>query len=139
MGTKSFFIAGAMPFIILGALHIIYTLIDIRIPSRFAPYKDEVRLSMLSSTLMVTRQTNMWRAWLGLNISHGLGALFFGLTYLSIAEFDFELLARVPPLLYLAPFMALCYVILSIKYWFNVPVIGTSIGLACFVAGVIVS
>ncbi len=139
MGTQSFFIAGTLPFILLGALHIIYTLIDIRMPTRFAPYKDEVRLSMLGSTLMVTRQTNMWRAWLGLNISHGLGALFFGLAYLAIAEFDFELLIRVPALLYLAPFMALCYVILSIKYWFNVPAIVTSLGFACFAAGVLVS
>jgi hypothetical protein len=139
MGTQSFFIAGTLPFILLGAMHIIYTLIDIRLPSRFAPYKDEVRLSMLSSTLMVTRQTNMWRAWVGLNISHGLGTLFFGLTYFCIAEFDIELLTRVPPMLYLAPCMALCYVILSIKYWFNVPAIGASIGLACFVAGVVVS
>lgn len=41
--------------------------------------------------------------------------------------------------MYLAPLMALCYVILSIKYWFNMPVIGTSLGIACFVAGVLAS
>ena len=119
-------------------MHIIYTLIDTRMPKRFSPYKDEVRLSMLSSTLMVTRQTNMWRAWVGLNISHGLGSLFFGLTYFTLAEVDMELLLRLPALLYLAPCMALSYLILSIKYWFNVPVIGSSIGLACFIAGLVV-
>jgi len=139
MDGKSLFIAGTMPFIILGAIHIIYTMIDIRTPRKLAPYKDEVRLSMLGSTLMLTRQTNMWRAWLGFNISHGMGALFFGLVYLSIAEFDFSLLLKITPLLYLAPIMALGYLILSVKYWFNVPVVGASIGLACFVAGVLIS
>ena len=137
MDSKSLFIAGSVPFILLGAIHIIYTLVDIRTPRKLAPFKDEVRLAMLGSTLKLTKQTNMWRAWLGFNLSHGMGALFFGLMYLIIAEADFGLLLKIKPLLYLAPFIALCYLVLSIKYWFNVPVIAATIGFSCFVAGVL--
>ena len=137
MDSKSLFIAGSLPFILLGALHIVYTLVDIRTPRKLAPFKDEVRLAMLGCTLKMTKQTNMWRAWLGFNLSHGLGALFFGLMYLIIAEADFGLLLKIKPLLYLAPIIALCYLLLAIKYWFNIPVIGATIGLSCFIAGVL--
>jgi hypothetical protein len=139
MESKSLFIAGTMPFIILGAIHIVYTLIDIRTPWKLAPYKDEVRISMLDSTLKLTKQTNMWRAWLGFNISHGMGVFIFGLVYLMLAESDFGILLKITPLLYLAPLVAFCYLILSIKYWFNIPVIGASIGLGFFVAAVLLS
>ena len=54
MDSKSLFIAGSMPFILLGAIHILYTLIDIRTPRKLAPFKDEVRLAMLGVYLRGT-------------------------------------------------------------------------------------
>jgi hypothetical protein len=124
---------GTLPFILLGAIHIIYTLIDIKTPRKLVPFDDKVRILMQKSTPKLTRQTTMWRAWVGFNISHGIGVLFFGLIYFVIAVLDSSILVRITPLLYLATVVALCYLILSIKYWFHIPAIGSGIGFACFV------
>ena len=133
MVNRAIFIIGTLPFILLGAIHIIYILIDIKTPRKLVPFDDGVRILMRKSTLKLTRQTTMWRAWLGFNLSHGIGVLFFGLIYLIFAVLDFGVLVRITPLLYLATLVALCYLILSIKYWFHIPAIGAGIGFACFV------
>ena len=133
MVSRTIFIMGTLPFILLGAIHIIYTLIDIKTPRKLVPFDDKVRILMQKSTPKLTRQTTMWRAWVGFNISHGIGVLFFGLIYFVIAVLDSSILVRITPLLYLATVVALCYLILSIKYWFHIPAIGSGIGFACFV------
>jgi hypothetical protein len=130
--AKYVFILGTMPFIVLGAIHIIYTLMDIRVPRKLTPYDDSVRVSMQKSTLALTKQTTMWRAWVGFNISHGIGVLFFGLIYLTLALSDFTLLSKVTPLPYLAFAVSVSYLVLSVKYWFHIPAIGSGIGAACF-------
>src|SRR4051812_41889359 len=114
MVSRTMFIMGTLPFILLGAIHIIYTLIDIKTPRKLVPFDDNVRILMQKSTPKLTRQTTMWRAWVGFNISHGIGVLFFGLIYFIIAVLDFSILVRITPLLYLATMIALCYLILSI-------------------------
>jgi|ERR1017187_810135 hypothetical protein len=130
--AKYVFILGTMPFIVLGAIHIIYTLMDIRVPRKLTPYDDSVRVSMQKSTLALTKQTTMWRAWVGFNISHGIGVLFFGLIYLTLALSDFTLLSKVTLLPYLAFAVSVSYLVLSVKYWFHIPAIGSGIGAACF-------
>ena len=132
MEAKYVFILGTMPFIVLGAIHIIYTLMDIRVPRKLTPYDDSVRVSMQKSTLALTKQTTMWRAWVGFNISHGIGVLFFGLIYLTLALSDFTLLSKVTLLPYLAFAVSVSYLVLSVKYWFHIPAIGSGIGAACF-------
>ena len=130
--AKYVFILGTMPFIVLGAIHIIYTLMDIRVPRKLTPYDDSVRVSMQKSTLALTKQTTMWRAWVDFNISHGIGVLFFGLIYLTLALSDFTLLSKVTLLPYLAFAVSVSYLVLSVKYWFHIPAIGSGIGAACF-------
>jgi hypothetical protein len=87
---------------------------------------------MQKSTLALTRQTTMWRAWLGFNISHGIGVLFFGLIYLTLALSDFTLMAKITVLPYLAFAVSVGYLVLSVKYWFHIPAIGSGVGAACF-------
>lgn len=129
---KYFFIFGAAPFILLGSIHILYSLRDVWTPRKLTPYDDSVRVSMQTTTLALTRQTTMWRAWLGFNISHGIGVLFFGLVYLILALSDIELLSRVTVLPLLALAVSASYFVLSIKYWFHIPAIGSGIGTVCF-------
>jgi hypothetical protein len=77
---------------------------------------------------------DMWRAWVGFNISHGGGALFFSLIYLYLSVAHLATLSGSIALLSGAPVVALIYLVLSIKYWFRVPVFGAALGLSCFVA-----
>lgn len=137
MEAKYFFIFGAVPFILLGAIHILYSLRDVWTPRKLTPYDDSVRVSMQKSTLALTKQTTMWRAWLGFNISHGIGVLFFGLVYLILALTDIVLLSKVTLLPLLALAVSASYFVLSVKYWFHIPAIGSGIGAACFLIALV--
>jgi hypothetical protein len=135
--AKYFFILGTVPFILLGAIHILYSLRDVWSPKKLTPYDDSVRVAMQQSTLALTRQTTMWRAWLGFNISHGIGVLFFGLVYLILALSDTSLLSKVTLLPLLALAVSASYLVLSVKYWFHIPAIGSGIGAACFLIALV--
>ena len=137
MEAKYLFILGTLPFILLGAIHILYSVQDAWSPKKLTPYDDSVRVSMQKSTLALTRQTTMWRAWLGFNISHGIGVLFFGLIYLTLALSDFTLITKVTLLPYLAFAVSISYFVLSLRYWFHIPTIGSGIGAACFLVSLL--
>ena len=64
---------------VLGGLHAIYTLLDLRNPRRLAPVDPSVAQAMANSALRISRgSTDMWRAWIGFNFSHSLGVLLVG-------------------------------------------------------------
>jgi hypothetical protein len=75
----------------------------------------------------------MWRAWLGFNISHGLGACIFGLLCLLIAVHDFSLVQSVGAIQPLTIAVSATYLALSIRFWFWGPALITGISTACFV------
>ena len=139
MEANYLFVVGAVPFILLGAIHILYSLRDAWTPSKLTPYDDAVRVSMEKSTLRLTRQTTMWRAWLGFNVSHGIGVLFFGLVFVILAVSAPALLSKVTLLPVLALIVSTSYLVLSLKYWFHIPAIGSGIGVACFLAALVLS
>lgn len=135
MLTKYLYIAGCIPFLVLGLLHMVYTIADSYSPRRLVPYKSGVMELMKESTLALTKETDMWRAWLGFNISHGVGMLFFSVTYLYLSILHVTFLERSLFLLSMAPIIALTYFVLSRKYWFRIPTAGSAIGLLCFAIG----
>ena len=135
MITKYLYIAGCIPFLVLGILHTVYTITDTFNPKKLIPYQSDVMGLMKSSSLAITKETNMWRAWVGFNISHGIGMLFFSVTYLYLSTFYIPFLEASVFFMSAAPIIALIYLALSKKYWFSIPIIGSTIGLLCFVAG----
>src|SRR5215471_16375875 len=69
---------GGAVFGVLGALHAIYTLLDLRNPRRLVPVDPSVAQAMANAPLRLSRgRTDMWRAWIGFNFSHSLGLLLF--------------------------------------------------------------
>ncbi|HEX8962050.1 MAG TPA: hypothetical protein VF801_03515 [Rhodocyclaceae bacterium] len=137
MLAKSLFLFGCLPFFVLGALHTIYTIADIRVPKKLVPHDPEVAAMMKSSALALTKETDMWRAWVGFNISHGVGLLFYASAYAYLAIFHFQVLSGSTVLLIGAPLIALIYLTLSKKYWFRIPVLGSLVGLLCLSFGVV--
>lgn len=133
--AKIFYILGTIPFLLLGGLHLIYSLVDTVRPSKIVPRNAALIGEMKASALRITGETDVWRAWLGFNLSHGLGVAFFGFVYLVLAAQNFALLEAAPALLLAAPLMAIAYLVLSVKYWFRVPAIGSAVGAICFAAG----
>jgi hypothetical protein len=94
---------------------------------------------MESTHLVITKQTTVWRAWIGFNASHSIGAMLFGLLYgyLALAQGEFLFQSSFLQAVGLATLVA--YVALAKLYWFITPFLGTSIALACFLAGVLMA
>ena len=115
----------------LGVLHLWITFSGPKLKPR-DPVLEE-RLKAVSP--VITRETTMWKAWIGFNASHSYGAILFGAIYgyLALAHRDFLFGSG-----YLAAVGALLlggYVVLGKLYWFSVPLRGIIIASILYVAG----
>ena len=77
----------------------------------------------------------MWRAWIGFNASHSLGAMLFGLVYGYLAVFHLELLLQSRFLLLLGALFLGSFVVLAKHYWFVIPLAGLIASTLLFVTG----
>ena len=74
----------------------------------------------------------MWRAWVGFNASHSLGAMLFAAFYGYLAIFELNFLLSSPFLVALSLLALISYLALARCYWFKVPFIGISISATLF-------
>ncbi len=137
--AKFFFIAGTIPFIVLGLVHWLYTFMDMSTPRKLTPRDDAVRLAMEATTPKLTARTTMWKAWMGFNHSYSLGAIVFGLVFLILALQNFAALAANMPLMTIAVVVPLIYLWFGIRFWFRTPIIGIAMSMACFRAALALS
>ena len=133
--ARNLFLFGSLPFAVMGFAHAALSFLDDPDPKRFTPVNDEVRLGMRETQLKFANRVNMWRAWLGFNISHGFGLFLFGFVYLTITIFDFSFIVFCRPLIPLAIIGAAGYFLMALRYWYYAPAIGSAIGLGCFTLG----
>lgn len=131
-------ILGGAVFGVLGALHAIYTLLDLRDPRRLVPVDPRVAQAMANTPLRLSNgATDMWRAWVGFNCSHSLGLLLFGgLAMWTGAQ------AKILPIRVIMPALTLIgcvYLVVCLLYWFRTPAVGVAIGTGCFAAAWVVS
>jgi hypothetical protein len=127
--------AGALIVLLLGSIHLLYTF---RGP-KLTPRDPALQASMREVHPVLTRQTTMWKAWIGFNASHSMGAMLFGLVYGYLA-------LALPQVLFASPFLIAVgvamlggFVILGKLYWFSIPFAGVSISLALYLAGIAAS
>jgi hypothetical protein len=119
----------------LGVLHLVYTFWG----PKLTPRDPALRIRMSEVCPVITRETTMWRAWVGFNVSHGMGAILFGLIYGFLAITHSRLLFQSPFLLVVGLGMIGGLLALGKAYWFRVPVICIGISLACYVASIVMS
>jgi hypothetical protein len=120
-------------FVLLGFLHALYTFLDIRRPRRLVPQEPSVALVMAESPVRLARGgTTMWRAWVGFNFSHSLGAVLFGTLCIG-AGLLLGTMILPAWILFALVLIALIYVGLSILYWFRIPTIGIALATVCLV------
>lgn len=126
-------VAGGI-FVVLGFLHALYTLADERRPRRIVPDDPAVRDAMGATGVRLARGgTTMWRAWIGFNLSHALGAVLFGalVMLLGVSWTD----PAPPRFVLLLPLgVTLLYLVLSVRYWFRIPTAGILVSSACILA-----
>lgn len=124
-------LAGAAIVLALGAIHLLYTFHG----RRLTPRDDAVRQAMEGGVLVLTRETTVWKAWLGFNASHSLGALLFGLVYAYLAAAQPDLLFRSLYLQAVGLAMLTALLLLARAYWFSIPLAGIAVALALYAAG----
>jgi hypothetical protein len=120
---------------LLGTGHLVMTF---RGP-KLLPRDRELRAAMNRTHPVITTQTTIWRAWIGFNASHSMGAIMFGFFYGYLALAHPDLLFRSMPLLVFGLATLLAYLILAKVYWFITPLLGISISLVCYALSVALS
>ena len=127
--------ASALIIFTLGVLHLVLTFRGTKLHPRDAAL--EARLKEVSP--VITRETTMWKAWIGFNASHSYGAILFGLVYGYLAVFHPAFLFRDPFLLIVGLLLLGGYVFLGKRYWFSVPFRGIVLATALYVAALVAS
>ena len=119
----------------LGLAHLYLTFFTRAFASRDTALEEKLK----SVSPRISGQTTMWRAGVGFHSSHALGVIFFGLVYgyLALAELNF--LIRSPFLVGLGALVLLGYIVLAKLYWFDRPLVGVALALACYLAGIAVA
>ena len=130
-------ILGGAVFGVLGALHAIYTMLDLRNPRRLAPVDPAVAHAMAHSPVRLSRGgTDMWRAWIGFNFTHSLGLLLLAALAVWAGARITTASASLTPALTL---VGSIYLVIAFLYFYRAPVIGVAIGTGCFAAAWILS
>jgi len=116
----------------LGAAHLVLTYFG----PKLLPRDRSLVEAMRAVSPVITRRTTIWRAWIGFNVSHSLGAILFGLVYgyLALAHPGFLFASRF--LLGVGLALLATYVVLAWRYWFATPLAGTSLAFVCFALAV---
>jgi len=127
-------IIAATPFLLMGAAHGAITLRDLKHPRAFTPRDPALRQAMQQSSIAVHPSINLWRAWLGFNLTHSLGLILFGAALLHVGIFEPDAFASSLLIQAVAVLVSVVYLVLSHMFFFSKPVIGSAIGLVCFLA-----
>jgi hypothetical protein len=120
---------------VLGLLHLVYTFWG----PKLTPRDPALRIRMSEVSPVISRETTMWRAWVGFNASHSMGALLFGLVYGFLAIAHGQLLFQSSFLLVVGLAMVGGLSALGKAYWFSIPFTGAGLSLACYIASIVMS
>ena len=135
MIVKYLWVIGSLIILVLGTIHLFYTFFT----NKFSPRNKKLEEEMKSAMPYLTRQTTMWKGWIGFNASHSSGAMFIGIInfYLAVKYFT---LFQSDNFFFLINILTIgFYVWLAKKYWFKIPLIGISISLTCFIVSYILT
>jgi hypothetical protein len=121
--------------LVLGFIHLAYTYFGNKLHPRDAGLLERLK----ATSPVISRQTSVWKAWIGFNASHSLGAILFG------AVFGYLALEQ-PMLLFHSYFLGAAglvtlgaYLATAKLYWFVRPLQGISLAFVFYVAGFVVA
>jgi len=119
---------------VLGLAHLLFTF---RGP-KLLPRDPELRSRMEAVSPVITRQTTMWKCWVGFNASHSIALLLFGAVYGYLALAHGELLFRSLFLLSLGLLVLLGYVLLAQRYFFRTPLASVVVATLLYAGALVV-
>lgn len=121
--------------LLFGGIHLLYTLHG----NKLHPRDPAVLEAMQQTHPVITRQTTMWRANHGFNITHSMGLMLFGLVYGYLALLQSVLLWQSVFLLALGLVTLVTYVVVAKRYFFSIPFRGVTLATLLYVTGVVLS
>jgi hypothetical protein len=124
--------ASAAIILLLGSIHLYYTFRG----NKLHPRDAALTARMQEVSPVLTRETTMWKAWIGFNASHSYGAMLFGLVYGYLALLHPAFLFQSTFLLALGFVLLGAYVVLGRQYWFKIPYRGVTVALCLYIAAV---
>lgn len=107
----------------LGCLHLLFTFHG----PKLLPRDPELRARMQAVSPVITRETTIWKTWIGFNASHSLCAIQFGLVYGYLALWRPDWLFGSPFLLGFGFALLGSLVWLGWRYWFSTPFRGLAL------------
>ena len=129
MTAKYLWESGSLILVFLGAIHLYYTFFTNKFSSKNLKMVEETKWSFP----ILTKETTVWKAWIGFNASHASGAAFIGLTNFYLAANYFPVF-HLDHIFFLFNILTIgFYMWLAKKYWFRIPFIGILIALTCFI------
>src|ERR1700738_2692100 len=131
--ASSLIAASAAIVLLLGMIHLLYTFRG----RKLHPRDSDLQTRMNEVSLVLTRKTTMWKAWVGFNASHSYGAIFFGLVYGYLALAHSEFLFQSTYLLLVGLLLLIGYAVLGKLYWFSAPLRGILLSAVLYVAGLV--
>ncbi|HET7457094.1 MAG TPA: hypothetical protein VFJ74_05505 [Gemmatimonadaceae bacterium] len=123
--------ASAMVTLALGVAHLVYTFV---VP-KLGPRDPALEARMKEVSPVITRQTTMWKCWVGFNASHSASAILFGAVYGYLALAWPGVLFHSPFLAILGGLFLLVYLVLCRKYWFGGPLRWLVVASVLYAAG----
>ena len=122
-----------MVILFLGLTHLLYTFRG----TKLHPRDPQLTAALKEALPVITRQTTMWKAWIGFNASHALGAILFGAVYGYLAVVHGAFLFQSYFLLGLGLLLLVVYAFLGKLYWFSAPFRGIVLALLLYLGGLI--
>ena len=135
MAARILMVLSASIIFTLGAVHLVYTFWG----PMLTPQDSTLQVSMSQISPVLTKETTMWRCWVGFNSSHSMGLILFGLVFGFLALSHGQILFQSPFLLVVGLAMLGGWVVLCKMYFFSAPLRGVSISLACYIASIVLS
>lgn len=131
MNTISPFLiaASAAIILVLGLAHLLFTFYG----PKLLPQNRELITSMQKTNMVLTNETSLWKAWIGFNASHSLGAIMFGAVYGYLSLLHSAFLFQSAYLLSLGLIFLSSYVFLAKRYWFSIPFRGILLSTVLYV------
>jgi hypothetical protein len=135
LAAKILMVLSASIVFTLGIVHLVYTFWG----PNLTPRDPALQISMNQIAPVITKETTMWRCWVGFNSSHSMGLILFGLVFGYLALAHDQLLFQSPFLLIVGLAMLGGLVVLCKIYFFSAPLTSISISLACYVVSIALS
>jgi len=118
---------------LLGLMHLTFTYFG----DKLHPSNPALLAQLKSTHPVISRQTSMWKAWVGFNASHSLGAILFGVIFGYLALVQPTVLFHSYFLGFAGLFTLCSYLAMAKLYWFIRPLQGISLAFLFYVAGFI--